>query len=93
MKFFIDNGEVATVKANQVAARRYASLEIQRRKKEESHDNSRPSNSAKVMMVDLDARKMEGRRLEPDGELEEVQIGNERRQTTQINKDLPTMLK
>ena len=42
MKFFTDSGEVATVKADQVTARRCynASLEIQRQKKEGSHDNS-----------------------------------------------------
>ena len=95
MKFFTDNEEVAIVKADQVAARRCynANLEIQRQKKEESHDNSRPPNFAKVMMVDLDARKMEGRRPEKGEELEEVQIGKELGQITRINKELPTLLK
>ena len=45
------------------------------------------------MMVDLDLRNVEGGRSEPDGELEEIQIGKESGQTTQINKNLPTMLK
>ena len=45
------------------------------------------------MMVDLDSRKVEGRRPELDGELEEIQIGKESGQTTRINKNLPTSLK
>ena len=45
------------------------------------------------MMIDLDAKKMEGRRPKPDGELEEVQIGKKHEQTTRVNKDLPTMMK
>ena len=45
------------------------------------------------MMVDLDTRKVERRRPEPGGELEEVQIGKGSGQTTRINKELPTMLK
>ena len=45
------------------------------------------------MMVDLDARKMEGRRPEKGEELEEVQIGKELGQITRINKELPTLLK
>ena len=45
------------------------------------------------MMVDLDARQREGRRLEPNGELDEVQIGKEPDQTTRINKALLTELK
>ena len=95
MKFFTNNGEVATVKADQVAVRRCynVSLEIKRRNKVESHDNCRPPNSVKVMMVDLDTRKMKGRRPEPNGELVEVLIGKELGQTTWINKDLPTLLK
>ena len=95
MKFFTDNGEIATVKMDQAATYHCynASLEVKKTKKDESQDSSRPPNSLKVMMVDLDARKIEGRRPESDCELEEVQIDNNPGQTTQINKALPTMLK
>ena len=95
MKFFTNSGEIAIVKANQVATQwcYSVSLEIQRQKKEGSHDNSRPPNSSEVMMVELDMRKVEERRPEPDEELEEVQIRKEPGQTTRINKELPTLLK
>ena len=95
MKFFTDKGEIIAVKADQVTARRCynASLEIQRQQKEVSQGNVRPPNASKVMMVDLDTRKVEGGRLEPDGKLEKIQIGKESEQTTQINKNLPTTMK
>ena len=44
-------------------------------------------------MVDLDSRLKEGRRPEPDGELDEIQIRKELGQTTKINKALSTYLK
>ena len=95
MKFFTDNGEITTVKADQALARRCynARLEIQKAKKEGSQDSPHPPSSLKVMMVDLDARQREGRRLELDGRLEEVQIEKEPSQTTCINKTFPTSLK
>ena len=45
------------------------------------------------MMLNLDSRKVEGRRPDPDNKLEDIQIGKESGQTTRINKNLPTMLK
>ena len=44
-------------------------------------------------MVDLDSRLREGRRPEPDGELDEIQIEKKPGQTTNINKALPTYMK
>ena len=92
---FHDSGEISIVKAYQVTARRCysASIEIQRQRNEGSHDSPRPPNSSKVMMVDLDTRKVKRGRPELDGELEEVQISKEPGQTTRINKDLSTLLK
>ena len=74
MKFFTDNGEITAVKADQAAARwcYNASLEIQKVKKEGSQDSPCPSNSSKVMMVDLDVRQRESRKPEPDGKSDEV---------------------
>ena len=73
MKFFTDNGVIATVKADQVTARCYynASLEIQKVKREEFRDNTYPLSLSKVIRVDLDARQRERRRPEPNGELDE----------------------
>ena len=77
MKFFVDNGEIATLKVDQVAGRRTynASLKVSW-KKIESKDEARPSSSSKVMIVKLDAKERQERgRREPNGELEVVQIG------------------
>ena len=82
MKFFIDNGGITTVKADQAAARQCynASLEIQKYIKEGSRDSPRPPSSSKVMMVHVDARQREEKRPELGGKLEEVQIGKEHSQ-------------
>ena len=51
-------------------------------------------SSSKVMLIDLDVRgRQETKQPEPDGELEEVQIGPEGFQMTRINKRLPFPLK
>ena len=49
MKFFVDNREITSVKANQAAAQRCynASLEIRREGKEDAQDNAQPLNSSK----------------------------------------------
>ena len=62
MKFFTDKGEIATVKADQVAAHKCynASLEVTKKKKEDKEEIWPPSLS-KVMLVDLDARWREGK--------------------------------
>ena len=83
MKFFTDKGEIATVKADQVATQwcYNASLKIQKHQKKALEDTPRP-DALKVMIIDLDLRKVKGGRLESDGELEEIQIGKESGQTT-----------
>ena len=70
MKFFIDKGEIATVRADQAAARKCynASLEVTKKKKEDKEE-VQPLSLSKVMLVDLDVRWRERRRPEPDGEL------------------------
>ena len=56
MKFFTNKGEITMIRMNQAMTRRCynASLEIQRRKKEEFGNGSLPPSSSKIMMVDLD---------------------------------------
>ena len=78
MKFFTDDGEITTIKANQVEVRRCynVSMEIQKGKKEESGNCSRLPNSSKVLMVNLDTRGwQEMKRPEPNRELEVILIG------------------
>ena len=57
MKFFIDEGEITTLKVDQAVAYYYcnASLEIHKGRKEEPESGFRLPSSSKVMMVDLDA--------------------------------------
>ena len=57
MKFFTDDGEIASIKANQVAARKChnASLEVTKKKREDK-EGVQPLNSSNVMLVDLDAK-------------------------------------
>ena len=58
MKFFMDDGEMATIRADQVVTRKCynASLEVAKKKKEDKEE-TRPPNSSKVMLVDLDVRR------------------------------------
>ena len=91
MKFFTDNEEVATVRADQAAARKCynASLEVAKKRKK-SKEEDWPLSSSNVMLIDLNARGWkEAKRPEPDGELEVVQIELEDDQTNWVNKNLP----
>ena len=54
----------------------------------------RDSTVAKVLIVELDTREQqEGKRPEPKGKLEEVQVGNSKEKTTRISKNLPISIK
>ena len=90
MKFFTNDGEIATVRANQATAHKCYNVSLQVAKKKKENKEEAPS---KVMLVDLDARQREARRPKPNGELKVVQIGNELGQTTRINKALLNSLK
>ena len=54
-KFFTNDGEIATVRANQVVARKCynACLEVAKKKKTKKEE-IRPPSSSKVMLIDLD---------------------------------------
>ena len=58
MKVFTDKVKIATTRADQAVARRCynASMEIQKPKKGEFENCSRPPSLSKVMVIDLDAR-------------------------------------
>ena len=58
MKFFTDKGEIATVRADQVVARKCynASLEVTNKKKE-NKEEVQPLSSSKVTLGDLDVRR------------------------------------
>ena len=78
MKFFMDEGEVANVKADQAADHKcYDASLVAIKKKKDDKEEAQPLSSSKVMLVDLDARWREGRRLKSDEELEVVQIEKE----------------
>ena len=64
MKLFTDNGEIATIRANQVVAGRYynASLEIQKGKKKEPGISFRHPSLSNIMMLNLDAQGVKKRR-------------------------------
>ena len=94
MKFFSDDGQIATIRANKAAAHRCynASLEVVKKKKTKVEDQL-PS-LLKVMLIDLDVRgRQETKWPKPDRELEEVQIGPKGFQTTRINNSLSFLLK
>ena len=57
IKFFTDDGEIATMRANQVTARRCynTSLEIAK-KKESKAEGIRATGLSNVMLIDLDVR-------------------------------------
>ena len=76
MKFFIDDREITTIRADQaIVGKCYnASLEVTQ-KKSENKEKAQPQGSSNVMLVDLDARQREEKRLEPDSKLEVVQVG------------------
>ena len=87
MKVFTDKVKIATTRADQaVACRCYnASMEIQKPKKGEFQNCSRPPSLSKVMVVDLDARGWQEMKMpDPTGELEDTPIGLKLDQMTRI---------
>ena len=54
MKFFADDGEIATVKADQAVAWRCYNASLEIVKKEPKAEVSRPPSSSNVMLIDLD---------------------------------------
>ena len=95
MKFFTDEGEIVTMRADQAITLKYynASLKVIKKKKKEDKEEVRPPSSSKVILVDLDTRWREGKKVEPKGELEVVQNGRGPSQMTRINKALLISLK
>ena len=95
MKFFTDDEEIATIRADQVIARKCYNVNLEKtKKKKEDKKEVQPPNSSKVMLVDLDARGwQEVKRPKSNGELEVIQIRSKNDKTTRINKDLPMLLK
>jgi hypothetical protein len=94
IKYPLDNGKVGTVKGDQALARRCyeSSLKIKHRQIKESAISCQDNNSEGVNMIsplDLDPREdFQERRVSPIEDLEQVQIGKEPYQVTNIGTAL-----
>jgi hypothetical protein len=94
IKYPLDNGKVGSFKGDQALARRCyeSSLKIKRRQIKESAISCQDNNSEGVNMIsplDLDPREdFQERRVSPIEDLEQVQIGKEPYQVTNISTAL-----
>ena len=94
MKFFTDDEEIATVKADQITTHKCYNASLEVAKKKEKKQEAQHPSSSKVMLIGLNVQgRQEAKRPEPDKELKEIQIGLEDFQTTRISKSLSFPLK
>jgi hypothetical protein len=95
IKYPLDNGRVGTVRGDQILARQCyeSSLRTKRRDIGSSAEARRDSTNMNEA-ADLDPREeLQDRRVSPIEELEEVQIGDEAHQTTNIGTTMQRLEK
>ncbi|XP_072052124.1 uncharacterized protein [Arachis hypogaea] len=85
MKFRADDGSVGTIHGDREIAAECNNTSLALRKK--SRD------AAGIFLADLDARQDDQPRLEPEGDMEKLQIGPTKEEYTFINRNLPYDLK
>ena len=68
MKFFVDDGEITTIRADQVAAQRCYNASLEVVKKEPQAEISPPPSSSNVMLIDLDVRGQQEAKGRSQGE-------------------------
>ncbi|XP_072081095.1 uncharacterized protein [Arachis hypogaea] len=85
MKFTTEDGSIGTIHGDREVAAECNNTSLALRKK--SRD------AARIFLADLDARQDGQPRLEPEGDMEKLQIGPTKEEYTFINRNLPYNLK